>query len=131
MNSSPTPSQEDLVQAWLRHARDQRHEDLWAFSEVNETVWGDARAGWELVLVLVAAAPDELLGNVGVGPLEHLIGHHPEVVIDKVVKQAASDPRFREALSNGWFRHGDLPPHAERKLVEATGGEIRIMGVTV
>jgi hypothetical protein len=130
MDSSAITSYQELVQAWLRHARDSGCEDSWAFNKVNETVWTDARKGWDLVLALVAAAPDELLGDVGVGPLEDLIDQHADLVIDKVVKQAASDPRFREALCNSWFIHGALPPHAERKLVEATGGEIRIKGVT-
>src|SRR5262245_36362678 len=131
MDSSAITSDEKLVQAWVRHTRDRRPEDFWAFNKAHDVVRADARAGWNLVLAMVTAVPDELLGYVGVGPLEHIIDNHADVVIDKVVKEAASDPRFRGALCNSWFIHGALPPHAERKLVDATGGEIRIKGVTV
>jgi hypothetical protein len=130
-NPDISPERARLVEVWLRHARDRREEDFWAWDEVFDVVQRDARAGWDLVLALVAAASDDLLPAVGVGPLEDLIGEHVDVVIDKVVSQAADDPRFRDALAQSWFTYGQLPPHAERKLIAATEGVIRILGLTV
>jgi uncharacterized protein DUF6869 len=126
-----SPEHKRLVETWLRHARDHRKEDFWAWDEVSGLVQHDARAGWDIVTALVAAASDDLLPAVGVGPLEDLIGEHVDVVIDKVVSQAAADPRFRDALTQSWFRYGQLPPHAERKLIAATDGVIRFLGLTV
>ena len=120
-----------LVESWVRHARYREEFDFWAWQKVNELVLADPRAGWHLVLALIDAAPDDLLGKVGVGPLEDLIGHHPTEVIDKVAKQATNDPRFLKALCEAWFSHGQLPPYIERRLVEVTHGVIRIFDVTV
>jgi len=133
MTDHPNISRERhrLVETWLRHARDRRAEDFWAWQELFDLVHSDVRAGWDVVLTLVAAASDDLLPAVGVGPLEDLISEHVDEVIDKVVRQAAADPRFRDALTQSWFTYGQLPPHAERKLIAATEGVIRILGLTV
>jgi hypothetical protein len=120
-----------LIEAWVRHASYGEVFDFWAWERVNELVHADARTGWHLILALIAAVPDDLLGNVGVGPLEDLIGKHPAEVIDKVAKQAINDQRFLQALCQAWFTHGQLPPYVERRLVEVTHGVIRIFDVTV
>ena len=120
-----------LVEAWVRHAHYREAFDFWALERVNEVAQTDARTGWHLVLALIEAVPDDLLGKVGVGPLEDLIDKHPAEVIDKVVKQATNDRRFLKALCATWFSHGQLPPYVERRLVEVTHGVIRIFDVTV
>jgi hypothetical protein len=130
MTSLP-PDRQRLVETWLRYQAEKRDEDLWACGEVDEIVWSDPHAGWTLILALVDQAPDELLGMVGVGPIEDLIGHHPREVIDKVVKQARADDRFLDALCASWYTAGQLPPYVERQLLEVSHGTIRIMGLSV
>ena len=132
MSTSPRTPPVDpiLIEAWVRHACYREEYDFWAWQKVNDIVQTDARIGWHIVLALVTAVSDDLLEQVGVGPLEDLIGNHPAEVIDKVAKQASTDSRFLHALCAAWFSHGQLPPYVERRLVEVTHGVIRIFDVT-
>jgi uncharacterized protein DUF6869 len=127
----PESDLEDLVEAWVRYHTLHLDEDFWAFDRVNELVQSDARVGWQIVIALVQRAPDEVLGAIGAGPLEDLIGHHPDEVIERVARQAQEDWRFLQALCVSWFTEGQLPPHVERRLLEVTNGVIRILGLSV
>src|SRR5262245_23877914 len=109
----PDAELEGLVEAWVGYHTDHRDDDCWAFDRVNELVQGDARVGWQIVIALVARAPDDALGAIGAGPLEDLIKHHPDEVIERVAGQAQENWRFLQALCVSWFREGQLPSHVE------------------
>jgi hypothetical protein len=117
---------DELASTWLRHAMDKNPADFWAWERVNEIVRTSARDGWELVLSLVQRAPDNLLENVAAGPLEKLVTHHGPEVVDKVVKTARTNERFRNCLSQIWLSKGEVLPYVERQLQEVTGGRIQV-----
>jgi hypothetical protein len=114
-----------LVAAYWRHyelARGDRDERLasedhfWAWEEVRAAVSkGDPIEAMELVVALVDAAPDlERLCYVGAGPLEDLIGTHPDETVDAIDAQARRDERFRDALNAVHFSDRVPPGVVER-----------------
>jgi hypothetical protein len=63
---------------------------------------GPARA-WPVILTLIARAPDRQgLRFIGAGALENLVWHAGVEFEDRIIAQAAEDPRFRTALSEVW-----------------------------
>jgi hypothetical protein len=127
MSNVPPTSDEDLVQAWLRHAQDRKREDFWAWDRMNAIVLSDAKHGWRLICDLIQRANDDILGDIGVGPIEDLVHEHHTAVIDEIVKEARNNPRFRAALTWMWFTRGSMPSHVERQLLEATNNEMRVL----
>jgi hypothetical protein len=115
----------ELVDGWLRHAAGSAA-DVWAWERMNDLIRTDRTQAWRVIVALVEKAPDEILGNIGVGPLEHFVKAHDSAVVDKVASLANANARFREALSWIWLRRGELPPHVERRLQEVTGDGIRV-----
>ena len=120
-------SDDDLIDVWLRHDRDRKEEDFWAWDRVNTIVQEDPKRGWSLICGLIDRASDDQLGSIGVGPIEDLVHRHHGAVIDKIVKEARRDARFRAALTWMWFTRGSMPSHVERQLLEATNNEMRVL----
>jgi hypothetical protein len=109
---------EDVAEKWIAHAKAGRRasEELFeAWEIVHETVADDAEAGWDLVVKLVEAAPDDkILAAVAAGPLEDLIGNWSVTVIDRVETQARRDPKFRRCLTGVWLPSQVRPEFADR-----------------
>jgi hypothetical protein len=58
---------------------------------------------WQFILPAVALAEtDDELACIAAGPIEHLLGWHGEKYIEKVERQAATDPQFGRALTGVW-----------------------------
>jgi len=95
--------------------------DAWAFALVNQTVIAsDPIRAWNLTLALINAAPDDLLGYVGAGPLEDTIDIHGATLIDKIEERAAQDRRFRFCLGGIYLAAGYLPADVEARLIRAS-----------
>ena len=117
-------SPDEWAEVWLRHNRDRRDEDFWAFDELVTTLWEDPERVWLVVLSLVKLASPDQLGAVAAGPLEHLIDDHAPAFIDRIEDRAAADSRFRDALAAIWLNSRYLSPEIVRRLVAASGGVI-------
>ena len=119
-----TLSPTEWAALWLRHVREHRKEDFWAWEELSEVVQSDPERAWPVAIALVElAAPDEL-EYVGAGPIEHLIEHHDAAFIDRIEAAASTDPRFRAALSTIWLNSLYHPPEIVARVVAASGGVI-------
>lgn len=59
---------------------------------------------WDLVLELIAAAPDndEVLGRIAAGPIEGLLAKHGAAVIARIEALADRDMKFRRILTGVW-----------------------------
>lgn len=87
-----------LAQTWL-----ESQTLSWAFTEVSDVIAdGTVDASWALLLEMVAASDDDLLGDVAAGPLEDFLGKQGEVWIERVEAAARSDPKLRAALRGVW-----------------------------
>ena len=98
---------------------------FWAFNELADLIRDDADRAWQIVVELVARAPDEeTLGYVGAAPLEDLICTHPDAMIDRVEIRARQDARFRKAVARvwGWTR---IPKDIRARLDMLVAGEPR------
>lgn len=74
---------------------------------------------WPIILQLVARAPDDdVLGFIGAGAVEELVNHHGMRFLDRIVQQAASDPRFRRVLGEAW--PAEDVPDALKELIAAS-----------
>jgi len=71
---------------------------------------------WPIILQLVARAPDDdVLGFIGAGAVEALVDHHAVRFVDRIVEEAARDPRFRRVLGEVW--PADHVPDALKELI--------------
>jgi len=57
---------------------------------------------WRFILAAVAHASEDEFGDIGAGPVEHLLGWHGEEYIGPVERQAESDPKFARMLAGVW-----------------------------
>ena len=96
------PSTADIVKAWFAYDRTKDLSYFWAWEVFFD--WGRCDDKLPLVLALIHAAPDDWsLELVGSGPLEDLLGHCGETVIDRIELEAATNVPLRRAL---WFVDG-------------------------
>lgn len=101
-----------VAHSWLEV---QRH--WWAWEQVHRLSEGDPHAAWSLLGTLVDLADsDELLGDIGAGPLEDFVRAHATQFIRELEMKAATDPRFRRLLSNVLIPSGN--DEVSRRLVE-------------
>src|SRR5262245_54660710 len=92
----------DLAREYLRqYAAGSPQEGDWAaWNEINRRVREAPEEGWPLILHLVSLAQDDAaLAFVAAGPLEDLLNHNCRHVIERVEREARTDPRFRRCLA--------------------------------
>jgi hypothetical protein len=117
----------EIAEAWIAYHRaehvklDEGDPFWWAvdFWLSGSGVWADedlARLG---LLALIEAAPDDLLGHVGAGPLETFVSDD-ESRVRWIEDQAAQSDRFRRALANVWT-WGTEPNAIASRLERAAG----------
>jgi hypothetical protein len=121
----PMTSDDDaLVSGWITHTVRSPHDDeyFWAWNTVYEIVRDDPERAWPIILKLYAQAPSELvLANIAAGPLEKLLCEHGPATIDRVLKIAKKDYRFRRTLRGvwGWSR---MPEKIRARIDEVVKG---------
>jgi hypothetical protein len=54
---------------------------------------------WQFILAAITHASDEELDHIAAGPVEHLLGKHGEMYIEKVEQRAHADPKFARMLA--------------------------------
>lgn len=75
----------------------------WAADAVMDLAFEDPDGLWPLVLeVLQRDPPMEVIEVLAAGPLEDYLAKRGDTVIDRVEKQARSDPKFRSLLGGVW-----------------------------
>ncbi|AMV40636.1 tetratricopeptide repeat protein [Planctomyces sp. SH-PL62] len=111
----------DLIRSYLdtldRSAGDEEDDDP-SGAQMAVTMlsfMADADEQWGFLLELIAAAPDDaqVLQAIAAGPLEGFLGRFDGEVVDRVVTEAARDPKFRRVLSGVW-KHGMSDPVWDR-----------------
>src|SRR5262249_37014801 len=86
----------------LRLPEPDKHEEEWAADEVRAVLL-DAGEGWRLLLTLVRLAPDDLLSQIGAGPLEDWMDDERAVTFfDRFKTELDRDPRFLEMARAAW-----------------------------
>ena len=74
-----------------------------ATDRLNRAIETKPEVGWDLILMLVGAAPDDdALAWVAAGPLEDLLCEHGPAFISRAEALAQSDKRFRACLALVW-----------------------------
>ncbi len=98
-----TEEQQSLVNSWLTFKR-----HWWAFETLDNMCRDNPEEAWLIVVALVAAAdPEDLLGDIGAGPLEDLLSEHGAAFVERAEAAARTNPRFAKALSNVWLSEKD------------------------
>ena len=99
-----------------------------AEAEVKRLLWwGPTEAVWELVLGVLAAAPDDDLGFFAAGLLEEMVCLRGAELVDRIERRAAADARFHWALECIWLSEGQLPPDVQERIVKASGHAILLL----
>jgi len=101
----------DVAAAWLEVQR-----NWWAWEALNDLCLEQPLEAWHLVVRMVAMTnDDELLEDIGAGPLEDLLQLHADLLYPDVSAQAAASSRMRTALTHVWLTDR-ASPTAEKLL---------------
>jgi hypothetical protein len=93
----------DFNTDYFKYAIDPNHNDDWAWKFVDDMVKKEPKVVWPIILNLVAySETDEMLCNLGAGPIEDLLNYHADDFIDRIDEQARHDQKFCLALSCVW-----------------------------
>jgi len=93
-----------LADSYLRHQATKSDDDFWAWQRVDEIVRaGDLDRAWEITLLLLAKAPDDVLGYIAAGPLEDFIDGYADRALDRAEQACEEDTRLQYALSGIWL----------------------------
>lgn len=114
-----------LAADWIADQREGRIGDAYEFFDA---VCGDAGHGVVEALIALSEAADgdeDLLGQVGAGPLEDLVSHsgNGSRVLAEVDRAARQSPSFRAALRSVWLGEG-IPQPVKARLVELGAQDI-------
>jgi hypothetical protein len=97
------------------------------FETVDKDALHDPRRGWPILLALLAAVPEDLIADVGCGPLENFIHFHGVEFAGELEREARENPRFRRAVINVNLSQGELPLEVEARLCAAFGPHFELM----
>jgi hypothetical protein len=93
-----------LADSYLRHYATNSDDDFWAWQRVDEIVRSrDLDRAWEITLLLLRKAPDDVLGYIAAGALEDFVDGYGDRGLDKVEQACNEDPRLQYALSGIWL----------------------------
>ena len=93
-----------LTDNYLRHSATGSDDDFWAWQGVDEIVrGGDLDRAWEITLLLLRKAPDDLLGYIAAGPLEDFVDGYGDRGLDWAEQACEEDSRLQYALSGIWL----------------------------
>ena len=85
----------ELAQAWISF-----QQNWWAWDKLDELCRKDDKAAWPVLLQLVELAQnDDLLEDIGVGPLEDFVNYYADDYIEQLETAATSSEPLRTALS--------------------------------
>jgi hypothetical protein len=94
----PSNEQELIAaQELARHAL-QTDDSFWAWEELHDIVATDAESAWEVLLQIIADAPEQHLYIVGAGPLEDVVRQGYESLSVRIVDELKTNPRFLKAF---------------------------------
>ncbi len=89
-----------IAQAWVDFQK-----NWWAWDRLDELCRKDPKSTWTVLTDLVEVADgNELLEDIGVGPLEDFINYYASDYIDKLESAAASNEALSTALSYAQLR---------------------------
>ena len=103
-----------LVNSWIALCKSEQgtadyEANFWAFDAWFD-MQEDVDAVWWFVLAVVAKdQSNRVMEQTAAGPLENLLADHGEKVIDRVEREAKSNPNFARLLGGVW--QSDTPPH--------------------
>jgi hypothetical protein len=96
---SMTERDKTIARAWNRLQR-----NWWAHDEIFRACRESPRRAWRLLGLLAdLATSQELVEDLGAGPLEDFIRAHAPAFIGQIESRALEHPRFRRALRNTWL----------------------------
>ena len=85
----------ELAQAWIDFQK-----NWWAWDKLDELCRKDDQAAWPVLLKLVElAGSEDLLEDIGVGPLEDFVNYYAADYIDQLESAAAQSEALKKALS--------------------------------
>ena len=88
---------------------------------------GAAEQAWTCACEVLRQAPDDELGHFAAGPLEDCVRIHGVALIEAIEVATAVDERLRWALGRIWLSTKDLPEAILRRIVGASGGELKVL----
>jgi hypothetical protein len=99
----------NLVDAWIhcqrtfdKKARTWDENTYWALEQLTDMCSSDPESAWSVILDIVAKdMSDQILADVGAGPMEDLLCYHGALV-DRVESCARSNPPFERMLGIVW-----------------------------
>ena len=97
-----------LAAEWIREEQflrlhpDYSRPDDWEWDTPQDVLFSlthdHPEIAWEVICELAATAPEEILADVGVGPIETFLNKNAETFIDRIESRAKEDGRFRSCL---------------------------------
>ena len=100
---------ENLVTTWVTHAKNSRasrtvpDETFWAWMALDRLCHEQPQDALEVILLILGAEQSEpVFHSLAAGPMEDLLAHHGNVIIERVEALARVDPRFRWLLGGVW-----------------------------
>ncbi len=99
------------ARTWLRRQR-----SWWAAVAMTKGIEQFPQLGWRLIGdVTDLATSDADINDLGAGPLEDFVRAHGAAFIDRIERRAATNPKFRKALS--WVRVPESKDALTRRLL--------------
>jgi hypothetical protein len=77
------------------------------YARLGQLIYSEPEHAWPLLLELVAAMPDDLLGFAGAGPVETFIWRNGAAFIGRIEAETKKNPRFRDAAFEINFARGE------------------------
>ena len=96
---------QELAKAWISFQK-----NWWAWDKLDELCRKDAAGAWGVLQALVELAEsDDLLEDIGVGPVEDFVNYYASDYIDEIERAAGTSDAMKKALSFSQIRDASDP----------------------
>ena len=104
-----------VVNTWVAYQTAEEPWDFWAVDlMIGIDRWATLEEGWAVILELLAASTDDVLGDVGAGPLEDFVHRNWQFAVSAIEKEAPGNPPLRAALGSMQWLTG-VPHNANER----------------
>lgn len=93
----------ELADMWIEYHHTDNDELFKAVTKLERMVESDEERAWRVILTILKTDNcDAIISNLAAGPVEDILVHHGDTLIDKVEVKTEKDPDFKKVIMEVW-----------------------------
>ena len=108
-----TKNFEEVAETWIELCNFEQDTNeyesrFWAWEALNGCVYDEPDIAWSIILMILEKTDSEkVIGNLGAGPLEHMMCQNDRFTLDKIENEFNDNKKLKECMTHVWLDKED------------------------